>query len=96
MKREIIITLQYGLAIGKVNLNEIVYKLKEVRCPLMLRILEEILKSYDDLILERLIVSASINKQITCSARRCRTGEQLWNYVIRLSGNDWDGWMIPW
>ena len=41
-------------AIGKVNLNEIVYRLKEVRDPLMLRILEEILKSYDDLISERL------------------------------------------
>ncbi len=58
MKREITITLQYGLATGKVNLNEIVYKLKEVRDPLMLRILEEILKSYDDLISKRLIVSA--------------------------------------
>ncbi len=58
MKREITITLQYGLATGKVNLNEIVYKLKEVRDPLMLWILEEILKSYDDLILERLIVGA--------------------------------------
>jgi hypothetical protein len=54
MKREITITLQYDLAIGKVNLNEIVYRLKEVRDPLMLRILEEILKSYDDLISERL------------------------------------------
>ena len=54
MKREIIITLQYDLAIGKVNLNEIVYRLKELRDSLMLRILEEILKSYDDLISERL------------------------------------------
>jgi len=62
MKREITITLQYGLATGKVNLNEIVYKLKEVRDPLMLWILEEILKSYDDLISKRLIVSASIGK----------------------------------
>ena len=44
MKREITITLQYDLAIGKVNLNEIVYKLKELRDHLMLRILEEILK----------------------------------------------------
>lgn len=54
MKREITITLQYDLAIGKVNLNEIVYRLKELRDPLMLRILEEILKGYDDLISERL------------------------------------------
>jgi len=54
MKQEITITLQYDLSIGKVNLNEIVYKLKELRDPLMLRILEEILKNYDDLISERL------------------------------------------
>ncbi|MEA3428243.1 MAG: hypothetical protein U9Q84_03265 [Thermodesulfobacteriota bacterium] len=54
MKREITIALQYDLAIGKVNLNEIVYRLKELRDSLMLRILEEILKDYDDLISERL------------------------------------------
>jgi len=54
MKRKITITLQFDLAIGKVNLNEIVYRLKELRDPLMLRVLEEILKSYDDLISEHL------------------------------------------
>ena len=54
MKREITITLRYDLAIGKVNLNEIVYRLKQLRDPLMLQILEEILKGYDDLISERL------------------------------------------
>ena len=54
MKREITITLQYDLAIGKVNLNEIVYELKELRDPLMLNILEQILRGYDDLISERL------------------------------------------
>jgi len=54
MKRELTITLRYDLAIGKVNLNEIVYKLKQLRDPLMLQILEEILKDYDDLISERL------------------------------------------
>ena len=54
MKREITITLRYDLAIGKVNLNEIVYELKQLRDPLMLQILEEILKDYDDLISERL------------------------------------------
>jgi hypothetical protein len=43
MKQKITITLHYDLATGKVNLNEIVYKLKEVRDPLMLRILEKIL-----------------------------------------------------
>jgi len=54
MEREITIALRFKLAIGEVNLNEIVYKLKELRDHLMLRILEEILKSYDDLICERL------------------------------------------
>jgi hypothetical protein len=37
-----------------VGLNEIVYRLKELQNPLMLKILEEILKGYDDLISERL------------------------------------------
>jgi hypothetical protein len=54
MKREISIALQFKLAIGDVTLNEIVYKLKELRDLLMLQILEEILKRYDDLICERL------------------------------------------
>ena len=54
MEQEIHITLRFNLAIGKVNLNEIVYRLKELRDPLMLRILEEILRGYDDLISERL------------------------------------------
>jgi hypothetical protein len=54
MEREISIALRFKLAIGEVTLNEIVYRLKEFRDDLMLRILEEILKSYDDLICERL------------------------------------------
>lgn len=54
MEQEIHITLRFNLAIGKVNLNEIVYKLKEIREPLMLQILERILCGYDDLITERL------------------------------------------
>ena len=54
MERGISISLQFGLSIGNVNLNEIVYLLKEIRDPLMLKILEAILKSYDDLISERL------------------------------------------
>jgi len=54
MKQEIHITLRYNMAIGKVNLNEIVYKLKELRDPLMLQILEHVLKTYDNLIAERL------------------------------------------
>ena len=54
MEQEIHITLRFKLATGKANLNEIVYELKELRDPLMLRILEQILRSYDDLISERL------------------------------------------
>jgi hypothetical protein len=54
MEHKIHITLRYNMAIGKVNLNEIVYKLKELRDPLMLQILEHILRSYDDIIAERL------------------------------------------
>ena len=42
------------MAIGKVSLNEIVYRLKELRDPLMAKILEQILMGYDDLISERL------------------------------------------
>jgi len=54
MEQEIHITLRFNLATGKVSLNEIVYKLKELRDPLMLKILERVLTSYDDLISERL------------------------------------------
>lgn len=54
MEREITIALRFKLAIGDVTLNEIVYRLKELRDDLMLRILGEILRSYDDLICERL------------------------------------------
>ena len=54
MKRRITISLQFDLAIGKVNLNEIVYRLKELRDPLMLSVLEGVLKSCDDLISKRL------------------------------------------
>jgi hypothetical protein len=54
MEQQIHITLRYNMATGKVNLNEIVYQLKEIRDTLMLQILEHILKAYDDLIAERL------------------------------------------
>ena len=54
MEQQIHITLEFHLATGKVSLNEIVYHLKELKNPLMLRILEQILRSYDDLISERL------------------------------------------
>jgi hypothetical protein len=54
MEQEINIALRYKLAIGDVTLNEIVFRLKELRDHLMIQILERILRSYDDLICERL------------------------------------------
>jgi len=54
MEQQIHITLCFQLATGKVNFNEIVYRLQQLRDPLMLRILEHILRSYDDLVSERL------------------------------------------
>jgi len=54
MEQELYITLRFNLATGKANLNEIVYGLKEIRDPLMLKILKQILIGYDDLIAERL------------------------------------------
>ena len=54
MEQQIHITLEFHLATGKVSLNEIVYHLQELKNPLMLRILEQILRNYDDLISERL------------------------------------------
>ncbi len=54
MEREIYTTLLFKLSIGKVGLNEIVYKLKELKDSLLLEILEKVLMNYDDLISERL------------------------------------------
>jgi hypothetical protein len=54
LKQAITISLEFEIVIGKVNLNEITYKLREIQNPLMLEILENILKWYDDLIAERL------------------------------------------
>lgn len=54
MEQQIHITLRFHLATGKVNLNEIVYHLQELKHPLMQIILENILRSYDNLIAERL------------------------------------------
>jgi len=54
MEQQIYITLDYDLTTGDVNLNEIVYRLKELKDRLMLTMLEQILKNYDDLIAERL------------------------------------------
>ena len=52
MEQELHITLRFNLATGKVGLNEIIYKLKEFRDPLMPKILGNVLMSYDDLISE--------------------------------------------
>jgi len=54
MEQQIHITLFFELATGKVNLNEIVYRLEELKNTLMLEILKTILTSYDDLVAERL------------------------------------------
>ena len=54
MEQEINITLGFKISIGEVTLNEIVYRLQEMQKELMLRILEQTLKWYDDLIAKRL------------------------------------------
>lgn len=54
MEREIHITLRYDLAIGDVNLNEIVYRLNELKHLLMRRITAKVIQDYDDLNVERL------------------------------------------
>ena len=54
MEQQIHITLQFELATGKVNLNEIVYCLEQLKDTVMLEILKTILTSYDDLIAQRL------------------------------------------
>jgi hypothetical protein len=54
MEQEIHIALGFKLTTGKVNLNEIVYRLKEIRDSLMLQVLEKILVWYDTVIVERL------------------------------------------
>jgi len=48
MEQEIHITLRFNLATGKANLNEIVYRLKELQNPLMLHVLKSILIGYDN------------------------------------------------
>jgi hypothetical protein len=60
MEQQIHITIAFDLATGKVNLNEIVYRLEQFKHPLMLCILKQILTSYDDLIAERLSPQAGV------------------------------------
>ena len=84
MEQEIHITLRFNLAIGKVNLNEIVYRLKELQNPLMLRILVGILRGYDDLISERLsqtkIYPSKARKGL---GRHIRKGGSRWPILSR-------------
>jgi hypothetical protein len=47
MKQCVSITCDFDLAIGKSDFNEIVYRLKDIRDILMLRMLQQILMSYD-------------------------------------------------
>jgi|GEM_PF-2392011 len=54
MKQQIYITLQFELAIRKVDLNEIDCRLEKAKNPLMLKTLKTILRGYDDLIADRL------------------------------------------
>jgi len=57
LKQEIIISLQFDLLTGEANLNEIVYRLKEINNSLLLGVLEKILTSYDTVITDRLSIS---------------------------------------
>jgi len=54
-EKEIHITLRFNLATGKVGLDEIVHRLKELRGSLTLKMLKQILICYDDNISEHLI-----------------------------------------
>ena len=81
MKRCVSITCEFDLATGKVNLNEIVYRLKELRDSLMLRILRQILVSYDDLIIDRLtrtkIYPSKMRKGLGRHVRKDDAGERF-------------------
>jgi hypothetical protein len=74
MEQQIHITLQFEIAIGKVNLNEIVYRLEQLKNPLMLEILKTILTGYDDLIAERLSPQSGV---ITPSKMRKGLGRHI-------------------
>jgi hypothetical protein len=75
MVKNIYITLEYDIAIGKVSLNEIVYRLKEIRDELMLWILEEILRNLDDEISDRLTRSCSSTDRKGLGRHAIRNGE---------------------
>ncbi|UCG64541.1 MAG: hypothetical protein JSW12_18235 [Deltaproteobacteria bacterium] len=54
IEQEIHIALWFNLATAKLGLNEIIYRLRELKAHFMLRIPEQVLVGYDDLISERL------------------------------------------
>lgn len=63
MKHKIIITLEYEIATGKTNLNEIVYALKKVQDEIMLQTLSAIIDEYDREITTRLTLGAGASKK---------------------------------
>ena len=65
MEQKIYITLGFKLTTGKVNLNEIVYRLKEIRDSLMLQVLEKILTWYDAVIVGTIKQDRYISQQGT-------------------------------
>jgi len=80
MEQQIHITLCYHFATGKVNLNEIVYRLQELKNPLMLSILEKILLNYDDMIAERLSHHGGV---IPPSKRRKGLGRHVRKQILK-------------
>jgi len=54
MEQETHITLRHNLAIGNVTLNESVYRLRKLGDALMIRVVKQVLQTYDDLITQRL------------------------------------------
>ena len=92
MEQEIDITLRFDLATGKVNLNEIVYRLKELQAPLLLGILRSILMGYDDIISNRLrrtdIYPSKARKGL---GQHLRKGDAEGRYCRRKSGGYFRG-----
>jgi len=54
MEQKIHITLRFDMATGKATSNEIVYRLKQLQDQLMVKIFEQILTGYENLICDRL------------------------------------------
>jgi len=90
MEQELNITLGFELSTGKVNLNEIIYNLKEIRDSVMLQILENILRYYDDLIADRLNktnkYSSIAKKGLGRHKRKAGNGEFCLGSTIQKAG----------